>query len=338
MNRYQIFSCLWLATCLSGATALADEIPEKLKRWLEPQSWQRDTKGPVISLGKSGQFDDTHIFAPAVVQERGRYMLWFCGSGGAVSERVFRLGLATSKEGRSFTRHAGNPVFQMPDGNHSVLTPALLRSTDGQVLREDGRLRMWFSSTWFEGGDGLHTLHETRSVDGVHWDKPSEAQLKNVYAPTVIKNGDLYQAWYIDVGVPTWPVRQATSSNGRDWTVLKDPVLQVDQEWEKNRLFYPHVLMVDGVYLMWYGSYWNGHPNMTAVGCAVSLDGRNWTKHPDNPVLRPDPERPWESHYVTSHSVIRMDNGSFRIWYASRKKPPFVNKYFAINTATWKPR
>ena len=41
---------------------------------------------------------------------------------------------------------------------------------------------------------------------------------------------------------------------------------------------------------------------------------------------------------MTSHSVIRMDNGSFRIWYASRKKPPFVNKYFAINTATWKPR
>ncbi|MFP6649475.1 MAG: hypothetical protein VB817_08430, partial [Pirellulaceae bacterium] len=63
-----------------------------------------------------------------------------------------------------------------------------------------------------------------------------------------------------------------------------------------------------------------------------------WHKHPDNPVLRPDPNRPWESHYVTSHSVIRMADGSFRIWYASRTKPPFVNKYFAINTATWKPR
>jgi hypothetical protein len=33
--------------------------------------------------------------------------------------------------------------------------------------------------------------------------------------------------------------------------------------------------------------------------------------------------------------VIRNEDGSFRIWYASRKKPPFVNKYFAINTATW---
>jgi hypothetical protein len=23
------------------------------------------------------------------------------------------------------------------------------------------------------------------------------------------------------------------------------------------------------------------------------------------------------------------------MWYASRKQPPFVNKYFAINTARW---
>jgi hypothetical protein len=34
---------------------------------------------------------------------------------------------------------------------------------------------------------------------------------------------------------------------------------------------------------------------------------------------------------------MRLDDGSFRIWYASRRKPPFVNKYFAINTAVWQP-
>jgi cephalosporin-C deacetylase-like acetyl esterase len=32
---------------------------------------------------------------------------------------------------------------------------------------------------------------------------------------------------------------------------------------------------------------------------------------------------------------MRLPNGSLRIWYASRKKPPFRNKYFAINTAIW---
>jgi hypothetical protein len=52
-------------------------------------------------------------------------------------------------------------------------------------------------------------------------------------------------------------------------------------------------------------------------------------------VLRPDPSRPWESNYVTSGSVMRLADGSFRFWYASRKAPPFENLYFAINTARW---
>jgi hypothetical protein len=33
---------------------------------------------------------------------------------------------------------------------------------------------------------------------------------------------------------------------------------------------------------------------------------------------------------------MRLPDGSLRMWYASRKKPPFLNKYFAINTALWK--
>jgi hypothetical protein len=73
----------------------------------------------------------------------------------------------------------------------------------------------------------------------------------------------------------------------------------------------------------------------TAIGFAVSPDGVKWYKHPQNPVLRPDPGSPWESHYVSSQSVIRMPDGSFRMWYASRKKPPFTNLYFALNTAHW---
>ena len=78
-----------------------------------------------------------------------------------------------------------------------------------------------------------------------------------------------------------------------------------------------------------------GYPKKTAIGFAVSTDGLIWQKNPENPVLRPAPKRPWESNYTTSQSVLRLSDGTLRIWYASRKKPPFVNKYFAINTAKW---
>ncbi|MBL8850371.1 MAG: hypothetical protein JNG89_11890, partial [Planctomycetaceae bacterium] len=183
----------------------------------------------------------------------------------------------------------------------------------------------------------LHTLHEATSGDGIVWSDPSPPLLEHVYAPTVLKHEEVYRMWYTDVSGETWVLRTAESADGRAWSVHPEPVLTIDQGWEKQRLFYPYVLQADGVFLLWYGSYWADHPNQTALGFAVSDDGIRWHKHPQNPVFRPDPSREWESHYTTSQSVLRMADGSFRIWYASRKSPPFVNKYFAIGTARWSP-
>jgi len=304
--------------------------PDSLQRWLDqPQSWLRDTDGPVVSLGEAGQFDDTHLFAPSVALHENRYLLWYSGSSGKVAERVFDLGLAASSDGRSFSKHANSPVLRFGDGRHSILTPC--------VLKDGDELRMWFSSTWFEGGDGRHTLHESTSRDGINWTVPSPALLDNVYAPTIVRTDQAFRMWFVDVSVEPWIIRHADSPDGKQWNVTAEPCLVIDQEWEKSRLFYPFVLHVDGVYVMWYGSYWTERAQTTALGFAASADGLTWHKHPNNPVFRPDPDRSWESHYVTSHSIMPHGDGSYRMWYASRKAPPFVNKYFAINTAVWSP-
>jgi hypothetical protein len=344
---FRLLSC-WgsLAVAICGLTsvpssAVADEpkkfvnVPLELRKWLQPQQWQRDTDGPIVSLGEAGDFDDTHMFAPCVAQIGDEHFLWYSGSTGTVDRRVFDLGLATSMDGREFQKHSANPVCQFGDGKHSVLTATLLRAADGSVLREEGKLRMWFSSTDFSDGSEHHALYETQSEDGLNWSEPSEPLLDHVYAPTILKEGDEYRMWYSDVSADPWVIRLATSRDGKRWSVHPDALLKPEAAWEKSRLFYPTVLKADGVYLMWYGSYWTARPNTTAIGLAASLDGYRWYRNAYNPVLRPDPKRPWESHYTTSQSVIRNEDGSFRIWYASRKQPPFVNKYFAMNTATW---
>jgi predicted GH43/DUF377 family glycosyl hydrolase len=334
MLLWFITPCLLVSLVASIGNAAP---PVELRSWLQaPQAWQRDTNGPIVSLGAEEDFDDTHIFAPAVAFEKDKYWLWYCGSTGRVAQRVFQLGLATSSDGRLFRKHPRNPVYAFGDGKHSILTPTLLRNPDGTTLRENGKLRMWFSSTWFAGKSGLHSLHETTSEDGVRWSEPSPLLLKHVYAPSVIKAGRDYRMWYIDVAQEPWIVRHAASRDGRQWRVTPQPCLVIDQKWERSRLFYPTVVKINGVYLMWYGSYWSARPNTTALGFAVSSNGLKWYKHPQNPALTPQPDRAWESHYVTSQSVMRLSDGSFRIWYASRKKPPFVNKYFAVNTAVWK--
>jgi predicted GH43/DUF377 family glycosyl hydrolase len=313
----------------------AAEPPPELARWLAPQAWQRDAEGPIVSLGQAGEFDDMHIFAPAVAHENGRFLLWYSGSRGTPGNRVFRLGLATSGDGKRFEKFSGNPVLQFGDGAHSVLTPALLRQADGNVLRENGKLRMWFSSATL-GKGGLHTLHESHSSDGIQWDEPSPVLLENAYCPTMLKTDVGYEMWFSDVSRRPWVIRHATSVDGRKWQVEQRPVLYLSQGWEAEVLVYPTVLKVDGVYLMWYGSYDRAiRRETTAIGFAVSRDGQRWYKHPDNPVFRPDPARPWESNYVGSGCVLRLADGSFRYWYASRKAPPFLNLYFAINTARW---
>lgn len=307
-------------------------VPVELERWLAPQVWERDTDEPVIRLGERGEFDETHVFAPCVIRRDGRYSLLYCGSRGAVADRVFAMGLATSGDGREFDKHKGNPVLAF---EHSVLTPTVLRGTDGSAIVEGGRLRLWFASADLTKG-GRHQLFEASSSDGVRWSKPSGPLLDDVYAPTILREGRHYRMWYTDVSGSAWVIRHALSLDGRKWLITREPVLHVDQEWEKSNLFYPTVVKTDGIYLMWYGSYWSAASAKTAIGFAASLDGIRWYKSPHNPVLRPDPKRAWESHYTTSQSVMPMADGSFRIWYASRKKPPFRNKYFAISTARWR--
>lgn len=320
------------------------QTPREVERWLRPQQWQRDVDAPVLSLGSQGDFDDTHIFAPMVATDGGRFLLWYCGSQGfahdlsktrTVDERVYKLGLGTSTDGKRFEKHPEGPVFSLDEDRLSILTPCVLRNPDGSVRREDGAMRMWFSSARF-GRDGrAQALQEATSLDGVHWSKASPVLLQRVYAPTVIKTRRGYEMWYTAPGRYPWVIRHARSADGRKWEVAEEPVLTITQPWEHDILVYPSVLRSDGVYLMWYASYVHEDRETTAIGFAVSADGVKWYKHPQNPVLRSDPARPWESHYVSSQSVMRMADGSFRIWYASRKKPPFTNLYFALNTARW---
>ncbi len=331
-----------MAGALSASSVRASPSGSKnWNSWLVPQNWEKQKDGPVISLGEPGAFDDTHIFAPFVVYEKGSYSLMYPGSRRAVSDRVFRLGLATSKDGVKFTKASGNPVYEFGDGSTSVVTHAVLRETDGTPIRENGKLRMWFTGAELTKRGGKHVLYEATGTTLDRWSKPSVPLLPDCYAPTVIKDGAVYRMWYTDVSVRPWKFRHAQSNEGTHWSVTEKPVMVVDQSWEAHILVYPQVVKADGLYLMWYGSYWWDNEDAvrwptTAIGFAVSSDGLEWHKHPGNPVLRPDADLPWETHYNTSHSVIRLPDGSWRIWYAARIKPPFLNKYFSICTATWK--
>ena len=136
---------------------------------------------------------------------------------------------------QNWKRDSASPVVSLgkpgvfDDSVRSVLTPTLLRSPDGAVLREDGKLRMWFTAADLTVAGAPHTLHEAESVDGIHWSPPSPAQLDNIYAPTIIKEGDTYRLWYTDVSREPWIMRHAFSRDGKNWRVSRKPAVVIDQ-------------------------------------------------------------------------------------------------------------
>jgi len=113
--------------------------------------------GVVIPLGASGDFDDAHIYTPAVVVRDGRTWLYYTGNDGG-SERV---GLAVSEDGVHFVKHGVviplGASGDFDDGR--TYTPA--------VVVRDGRTWLYYS-----GHDGAkYRVGLAVSEDGVHFTK-----------------------------------------------------------------------------------------------------------------------------------------------------------------------
>lgn len=46
-----------------------------------------------------------------VAKENKQYFLWYPGSRGIVTDRTYRLGLATSSDGAHFQKTVGDPIL-----------------------------------------------------------------------------------------------------------------------------------------------------------------------------------------------------------------------------------
>jgi predicted GH43/DUF377 family glycosyl hydrolase len=104
-------------------------------------SWT--ARGMVIDVGADGEWDDFKVGRPAVVHRDGQFWVYYDGNDGSARH----VGLATSKDGVSFTRHASNPLV-LNSGAVDVE-----RIADTWVLLE-------------EGGDGTYAH---TSADGLAW-------------------------------------------------------------------------------------------------------------------------------------------------------------------------
>ena len=381
MKTRAFFSSLktpYIAAVLLLAVSVNAQLaePRAFAKWLKPMDWKRDSDQPVFKIGEKGQFDDMHILSPSVIYEKGEYWMYYIGSqndviakglykpateltdeqkkkirGNEHKDRIYKVGLAKSKDGIHFTKYEKNPVFSFGDDRRGILTPNFLRNPDGSVLREKGELVMYFTAADMPG-DYKHNIHRATSKDGIHWSAPSPVLLTNAYAAYFMKDGKTYRMWYVDVSKRPWVMRHASSPDGLAWTPTEKPCLQPkEQKWEGAggdrvilpSIVYPSVFKADGIYIALYGTFWESQEK-TAIGLAVSADGLTWKKFDGNPVFTPNEKNYWESNFTTSQTIMKLKDGSYRLWYASRqgfipgsnpKDPSWAHMYYAIGTAHW---
>jgi predicted GH43/DUF377 family glycosyl hydrolase len=247
----------------------------------------RGAEKPQKPGGESGRRSEAEVVAP--------------GLPGTLEKPGQAQSSPGSSTGGGWVKYDKNPVLGGQYGTCFDVT----------LLKEGGTYRMWVS--WRP----RKSIALVESSDGLTWSAPEivlgpaeTGWEDDINRPRVIKIGGTYHMWYTGQARGHSAIGYATSSDGRTWKRMSEkPVLVPEKPWEKVAVMCPDVLWDDSqnLYRMWYSG--GGQYEPDAIGYATSPDGRVWTKHADNPVMRPDPASPWEQHLVTACQVMKYGDG-----------------------------
>lgn len=142
-----------------------------------------------------------------------------------------------------------------------------------------------------------------------------------VSQPAVVKQGPVYQAWYVGWDASNIDrIGYAESFDGVHWTKFADnPVLHEGPagSWDESGAYNPTVIVEetasgDPMYKMWYTGY-STTAKLARIGYATSPDGLVWTKH-HTYVLDVGPYGAWDSAGVGECHVIK-DGNQYKMWF-----------------------
>lgn len=79
-------------------------------------TWTRYASNPVITLGAGGTWDSVFVYPCSVLEEDGIYYLYYFGTDSYGTPSNWKIGLATSTDRVTWTKHASNPIFSGASG------------------------------------------------------------------------------------------------------------------------------------------------------------------------------------------------------------------------------
>jgi predicted GH43/DUF377 family glycosyl hydrolase len=349
-----------LATALLAAAGCLAETAD-----LEPLAWEKvagpGPGGAVLGLGSAGAFDERGNFTVRAFKDGGTYWLYYGGSdatGSAscpgINDTHWRIGLAQSTDGVTFTRVAGAETggaivdLGAPGRFDAFLAYRPFVLKDGEIYR------MWYNGSAKPFNCPTGTLADDRrigyaeSTDGVHWTKrydgagpdgsvlplgaPGEIDAQQVGYAWVIKDGGEYRLYYSANDASNfWRVGLAVSTDARTWTKVRGKLasgavldLGPPGSLDAACAYQPSVVKEkDGLYRMWYraceapGPF--GGPSRGTIAYAESNDGITWLKLPQRgpagEALGAGAAGAFDSGGLTTPSVL-VDGATWAMYYA----------------------
>jgi hypothetical protein len=182
--------------------------------------------------------------------------------------------------------------------NNAVLSAGPLGSWDeriterGWFMYENGMYHVWYGG-WKGNYDhavkNFVKLGYAYSTDGIHWTKSSGNPIYSQHWTedmAVVKSGNTYYMFaeneYTGDGDGA-TIDLYTSADKVHWTRHGVVLSPGDDVWDANAVGTPTVWKEANTWYMLYEGFGSGLAGQ--VGLATSLDGKNWSRHPQNPVL-----------------------------------------------------
>ena len=162
-------------------------------------AWTKYAGNPVLTPGASGAWDADTVCEPRVIHVGNLYYMFYTHCAGSHG-----IGLATSPEGKTWTKYAGNPVLTIgPSGAWDSQQVSW-----GEVYYDGQRFYMWYpghdsSATGFSLGVATSTDGKvwTRSPNNPVMTPPPQPLGKGddlgvESSPTVLRLGDTMRVYY----------------------------------------------------------------------------------------------------------------------------------------------
>ena len=180
--------------------------------------WNIYSGNPVLEAGAAGSWDEIESDGPSVIKDGATYKMWYHGCNADYT--LCSIGYATSPDGVTWTKHAGNPVLQQTPGQWDESGLGWPR-----VIKNVAGYEMWY----YSGGK----LGRATSPDGAAWIKYAGNPVLSegwdgagVSLASVLLEGGTYKLWTTSGAGATRGIGYLESTNGITWTQpVSNPLL-----------------------------------------------------------------------------------------------------------------